>query len=393
MNNIELKYLYFLPEKGNTFAQLLADCFIQLTEYELYKNNFCKKIVRLTIFVAADTCEEYKALKIIVDDYLHNFFETVPPTAIVAQSPENATVSLEIQYLEGIICNNIRLKKQNDLTWVVYEEPDFKMLFASGLSDTISTNNILEKCTRVFEKLNTILQIEKMKFSDIVRQWNYIEQITAAHTHNHIMSQHYQIFNDVRSKYYRQADFATGYPAATGIGVQSGGIIVDFIAFQTNRNESIIPLKSVLQLDAHRYTPKVLADNFTNCDLCRTTPKFERAKLVRIGTGNLFFVSGTAAIKGQDSLTFQTVEEQTHTTIDSILNLLSVENLLKHKIPCSNQLLFKYLRVYVKYGADIQRVKAICEARFLNISLIYTVADVCRPELLVEIEGEAFMQD
>jgi len=34
--------------------------------------------------------------------------------------------------------------------------------------------------------------------------------------------------------------------------------------------------------------------------------------------------------------------------------------------------------------------KAICDERFGTIPVIYAVADVCRPELLVEIEGVAF---
>jgi len=36
------------------------------------------------------------------------------------------------------------------------------------------------------------------------------------------------------------------------------------------------------------------------------------------------------------------------------------------------------------------RVKAICERRFGPVPTIYTVAEVCRPELPVEVEGIAF---
>ena len=49
----------------------------------------------------------------------------------------------------------------------------------------------------------------------------------------------------------------------------------------------------------------------------------------------------------------------------------------------------KSLRVYVKYKNDIQEVKNICERYFPNLQILYVVADICRPELLVEIEGVA----
>ncbi|MBC7336590.1 MAG: hypothetical protein H5U01_10000, partial [Clostridia bacterium] len=36
------------------------------------------------------------------------------------------------------------------------------------------------------------------------------------------------------------------------------------------------------------------------------------------------------------------------------------------------------------------KVKAICDRRLGEVPTIYAIADVCRPELLVEIEGVAF---
>jgi enamine deaminase RidA (YjgF/YER057c/UK114 family) len=48
------------------------------------------------------------------------------------------------------------------------------------------------------------------------------------------------------------------------------------------------------------------------------------------------------------------------------------------------------IRVYLKRPEDFSACKAICERRFGSVPAIYAVADVCRPELLVEIEGVAF---
>ena len=48
------------------------------------------------------------------------------------------------------------------------------------------------------------------------------------------------------------------------------------------------------------------------------------------------------------------------------------------------------IRVYLKRPEDLAKCRAICERRFGSVPAIYAVADICRPELLVEIEGVAF---
>ena len=45
------------------------------------------------------------------------------------------------------------------------------------------------------------------------------------------------------------------------------------------------------------------------------------------------------------------------------------------------------LRAYVKRAADIPTVREVCEARLGPIPALYVKADVCRDELLVELEG------
>ena len=47
-------------------------------------------------------------------------------------------------------------------------------------------------------------------------------------------------------------------------------------------------------------------------------------------------------------------------------------------------------RVYIKRQEDYERTRAVCRRRLGELPTIYAVADVCRPELLVEIEGIAF---
>ena len=48
------------------------------------------------------------------------------------------------------------------------------------------------------------------------------------------------------------------------------------------------------------------------------------------------------------------------------------------------------MRVYIKRQEDYGPIRAACEQRLGELPTIYAVADVCRPELLVEIEGISF---
>jgi len=263
---------------------------------------------------------------------------------------------------------------------------------ASGLRPSTGEGSIMEERIDAFDQLQAILWEEKMEFSDIIRQWNYIEKITELVDDGTSLSQHYQVFNDVRSKYYKKANFINGFPAATGIGMDYGGISIDFIAASFKDSNSVVGLKNPFQIDAYTYSPKVLADNNLMSDFCRTTPKFERAKVIATPDGQWVFVSGTAAISGEESINNNNVEQQTELTIDNILSLISWENLHNHGIKKGNEVKVDYLRAYVKNQHDIPQVMNICQKHFPQIHIACLVADVCRPELLVEIEGIALIK-
>jgi hypothetical protein len=49
---------------------------------------------------------------------------------------------------------------------------------------------------------------------------------------------------------------------------------------------------------------------------------------------------------------------------------------------------FILLRVYVKNQDDFIKVKAICRERFPDVPSVFIESDICRDNLLVEIEAE-----
>ena len=47
------------------------------------------------------------------------------------------------------------------------------------------------------------------------------------------------------------------------------------------------------------------------------------------------------------------------------------------------------IRVYLKYPDDLESVEAYIGGQLAGLPVIYLLADVCREELLVEVEGIA----
>lgn len=389
-NEFVLNNLCFSPETGTSLSEKLTDCYRQFVESKI--NYTEHTVIRQTVFIAAKSNSEYLQNKQKLFACAKFFFDEVPPTSIIAQLPDNGSLILEIVCIEGIKPGELTYKRNDVASWLVLQRNNRKIIIASGLSEKENSNCILQQSIHSFELIQHILLEEEMEFSDIIRQWNYIEKITANADYNNSKSQHYQIFNDVRSKYYQQANFDNGFPAATGIGMDFGGITIDFIAAKSENKKSIIGVKNPVQLDAYHYSKEVLAENTAMNDFCQTSPKFERAKAFITSEGKWIFVSGTAAIIGQLSQQQSCIVEQTEMTIQNILGLISTENLQKHGIDCREKVSLDYLRTYIKFERDIPQVKKICRKYFPYIPIIFVVADICRPELLVEIEGQAVIR-
>jgi len=53
----------------------------------------------------------------------------------------------------------------------------------------------------------------------------------------------------------------------------------------------------------------------------------------------------------------------------------------------AGQLKMSMLKVYVRFGRDLETVKAAVQQHFPDVPALYLLADICRQELLVEIDG------
>jgi len=375
---------HIVPESGAGFDEQVRSCIEQLNEFIHQEEDLHLFITQQTFFISAHSRQEYETRADIIRDQLLNLCGTsLPATSIVAQSPAgDLDVVLELICTKAVEEKKVTYKSLSGVSYTVIEYQGYKTLHCGGLMGNVG-DTITEASDRAFKMALSILSKEGLSIKNIIRQWNYIEDIAIVEEKKDA-PQNYQDFNDVRARYYDQVMFDLGYPAATGIGQDTGGVIIGFIAVSEADNINIKPIANPGQIDAHRYSEVVLEGNSEQ----KCTPKFERAKLVSIGSRNYIYVSGTASILGEKTVHEGDVEKQTLTTIENIKRLFAKEN--QDKLGLSfdvSQIRFSHLRVYVKYKKDIPTVQKVCDAELNCKSSLFLESDVCRENLLVEIEG------
>ncbi len=346
-------------------------------------------IVRLVFFGnPADNAEYAAQLATINARVAERFGDKCPAVTYVAQKPLQGQFKMETTALDRNAGGDIDVK-YGEANYLVLTDLTGKELVVGGIvADDLSADAITQS-DNVFGRLRRIMDAEGFPVNSIARQWNYVEGITEFDGER----QHYQDFNDARSRFYATTSWPSGYPAATGIGTRMGGIMVELNALIKGEGIIDMPLDNLLQVAAHSYSQDVLL-GAVDCELQqKTTPKFERARLIGYPDNATVYISGTAAIRGEDSLTGSDVTHQTRITMENIEFLCSPDNInSRGPVVTGRERTFRLLRVYIKNPDHLGKVKEYMDANYGDVPKFYLYADVCRTELLVEIEGVASIQ-
>lgn len=388
---MDLIYRFFRPDrKGSTREQFHACC----NQTKAWMENgeiSADRIILINVFadIRSDLVYErtFNEFRVILEGCLRG----VEALNLLAQPPGNGDrVAVGIHVLPPVNypCT-IQKKKINGLPYtLVTGRGDQKLLLVPRIQQDFPENFVFSASEKVFLEMEKILRAEGLNFSNIVRQWNYIEHITRHLDTVSGLKQHYQIFNDVRARYYDKYEFNNGYPAATGIGTYAGGVSVSFYAI-SGSDALTLPVENPLQSEAYKYSEQVLIGKETFKGSPKSSPRFSRARFVRTSLGSQLFISGTAAVRGEQTIG-STCVEQAEVTIENLKHLLSAENISSYGIsPSPDKPEIKYLRIYVKNRDLLEKVRKICSEAFPDIPALYVLSDICRDDLLLEIEGAA----
>jgi len=250
---------------------------------------------------------------------------------------------------------------------------DGKTLF--GTLSLPDTDDVLHDITQ--EAYRSIFQnTERLGYPNLFRMWNYLPHINEMDNSG---LERYKAFCRGRARaFFSDRTFGeTFLPAGTGVGSRSGGLD---LAFMASVEKIQVNLENPVQVPAYHYPPQYGP----------RSPSFARGTWVhRAKDAGEFYVSGTASIIGHETLHQDDITLQCETSLKNIERLISSENLLRYELDQNLTLRdLNSIRIYIRRHEDYPVVKRICEAHFNPAaSVVYLGADICRTDLLVEIEG------
>ena len=220
----------------------------------------------------------------------------------------------------------------------------------------------------VYERLFRLLQAQGVPH--LWRVWNYVGGINAE-THG---LERYRQFNLGRHEAFERVGASTTgqVPAACALGWQDGGpLSVAFLAGTL----APLPIENPRQVSAYHY-PGVYGPR---------APTFSRAALVRLPEQDILFISGTASIVGHETVHQGDVEAQCHETVRNLACVVQQANLAAGSPRFAVEALEH--RVYLRHAEDEQRVRGVLTCLLPGAHTEFVLADVCRADLLVEIES------
>jgi len=196
----------------------------------------------------------------------------------------------------------------------------------------------------------------------VLRIWNYQGAINQGGGD----TERYKLFCDGRAEGCGDW-FADGYPAATAIGHHGDPHLLQVYLLASAQAGTAV--ENPRQVSAWRY-PRQYG---------RTAPGFARA--MRLPAQDALAISGTAAVVGHASAHAGDTVAQ----LDEIL--VNLEALLASAGMPAGFDTQAPLKAYVRHPADAPRVRERLQQRLPGVPVLLLHGDVCRSELLVELDG------
>ena len=239
--------------------------------------------------------------------------------------------------------------------WVWCDNGD--MLCGAAAAD-MDAGNVESVAGRLYDAL-----FEKTRGLHLYRVWNHVPAINGEAPGR---EENYKRFCLGRACAFERAfpgDCERRMPAASAVGVGGSRLVVVVIAGREKPEHFENPEQTPAYRYPQKYGPK--------------PPSFARATRVVTRSGEWVFVSGTAAIKGSDSLHPGDFDAQAAVTADNLAIMRRVTGVM-----APTDVL---LRTYLKPGCGRTAVDTRALAGGACESVLVT-ADICRSELLLESE-------
>lgn len=243
------------------------------------------------------------------------------------------------------------------------------VLFGHLLLDERSFPDLRQASATAYQHVLELLKTSG--YACLLRMWNYFPAITEQQGE----VDRYQNFCLGRQDALDlHGNFDYSPPAATAIGTQQAGLQLYFIAAKSAGVQLENPRQTSAFLYPRQYGP--------------VSPAFSRATVKDWGGVKHLYISGTTSIVGHETLHIGDPLAQLEETLRNLEALLVHGNeTIGLPVRTVGELI--QLKVYVHDLAGFPSIRQRMEAYFAgsSVQILYLKGDVCRADLMVEMEG------
>jgi enamine deaminase RidA (YjgF/YER057c/UK114 family) len=312
-------------------------------------------IVKQQIFGATDSREgSLRLMKLVFGSI------TWPVTWVEGIATNGCDIAgMHVQAISGTRVEAVRL--DGKVVGCTFDDGLAKHLLIGGLSPHDTFCSEAAQARQVYDQLESALNNAGMELREVIRTWFFLDDIL----------DWYGDFNKVRNFIYteKRGDF---FPASTGVGARNGlgtALVVDAWAVQPLEGHvKITELASPLQCAAPNY-----GSGFSRA-VEITTPGLRRV-----------LVSGTASIDAAGrSVHPSNVTKQIEETMGVVGAILESRH--------QNFSHVTRATAYLKNFGDASHFTNWCVANEIEMPVVITQAEICRDELLFELELDVVAQ-
>ena len=244
-----------------------------------------------------------------------------------------------------------------------------QVLFAAMELDDHPDSPIVDAAQQHYQYLFDLIQ--EQGYPHLLRMWNYFPAMNEEPGG----LERYKQFCVGRHRAFEQRDahFEPSLPAASAIGTQSGHKFV--IYFLASRQPGI-QVENPRQVSAFCYPPQYGP----------ASPSFSRGMTIKWNDGEQLYLSGTASVVGHETVHEGDMERQLDETLTNIESLCT-HAASAHQSAATTENLTG-IKVYIRHRQHYAQISSIMNRRFSFAGpILYVLGDICRADLLLEIEG------
>jgi chorismate lyase/3-hydroxybenzoate synthase len=219
---------------------------------------------------------------------------------------------------------------------------------------------------RAYQRIDQLLS--RLGYPCLLRIWNFLAKINEGAGD----AERYRQFCRGRNRALAmKPGFERRLPAATAIGTRGEGLTIYFLAARDAGTQ----VENPRQISAFHY-PRAYGPR---------SPSFSRATLKAWSDGAQLFVSGTASVVGHESLHRGDHLLQLDETFRNFRSLLKQAEAMNAS---GKPLRAEMLKLYTRDGSQLPEMLSRIRRTFdAEVPMLCLEGDICRRDLLVEIEG------